>query len=147
DRAPPMRGQREGAPRGAPSRCREMTVVTTVRRTTWLFEVVLELAAPRRMTQLAQCLRLDLTDALACDVELAPDLFEGARAAVLETEAQLEHAALAERQPLEHALHLLLEQFVRRRVGWGEGSPDGSTTSRTSRICNPCGNRTSRRRG
>src|SRR5205814_4728271 len=88
DRAPPMRGQREGAPRGAPSRCREMTVVTTARRTTWLFEVVLELAAPRRMTQLPQCLRLYLTDTLACDIELAPDLFEGARAAVLETEAQ-----------------------------------------------------------
>src|SRR6185369_601052 len=82
-----------------------------------LLEVVLQLAAARWVTQLAQRLRLDLTDALARDVELAADLFERARAPVLEAEAQLEHASLAEREPFEHALHLLFEQLVRRRVG------------------------------
>src|SRR5204863_9074033 len=55
------------------------------------------------------------------DVELASHFFEGARAPVLETEPQLEHAALAEREPLENALHLLLEQLVRCGVRWREG--------------------------
>src|SRR5207244_12256989 len=49
-------------------------------------------------------------------VELAADRFEGAGATVLEAEAQLEDAALAAREPLEHALHLLLEQLVARGI-------------------------------
>src|ERR1700738_5007671 len=70
------------------------------------------MAAARRLLEVV----LQLADALARDVELAAALFEGARAPVLEAEAQLEHAPLAEREPLEDALHLLLEQLVRRRV-------------------------------
>src|SRR5919201_657161 len=68
------------------------------------------------MAQLAQRFRFDLADALARHVELAPDLFERARASVLEAEAQLQHATLAEREALEHALDLLLEQLVARRA-------------------------------
>src|SRR5687768_17992661 len=83
-------------------------------------QVVLELPAPAGVTQLPQRLRLDLTDALARDIELAADLFERPRAAVLQTEAQLQHATLATGEALEHALDLLLQQLVRRRVRWRE---------------------------
>src|SRR5205809_5639117 len=85
-----------------------------------LFQVVLQLAAPARVTQLAQRLRLDLADPLARDVELAAHLFERACPSVLETEAQLKHPALATGQSFEDALHLLLEELVRRRVRWRE---------------------------
>src|SRR6186713_973722 len=60
-----------------------------------LLQVVLELAAPRRVAQLAQRLRLDLADPLAGDVELLADLLEGPGPAVLQPEAELEHAALS----------------------------------------------------
>src|SRR5438477_10202708 len=86
-----------------------------------LLQVVLELPRPARVPQLAERLRLDLPDALAGDVELAPDLFEGASATVLETEPQLEDATLAAGEALEHALDLLLQEFVRRGVGRCEG--------------------------
>src|SRR6185503_8557036 len=42
-----------------------------------LLQVVLELAAPARVTQLAQRLRLDLADALAGHVELLAHFLEG----------------------------------------------------------------------
>src|SRR5436309_2265240 len=86
------------------------------RRPFLLFQVVLELAAPRGMAQLAQRFRLDLPDALSRDVELAADLFERARAAVFETEAQLKHAPFATGEAFEHALDLLLEELVARGV-------------------------------
>src|SRR3954451_283084 len=80
------------------------------------FEVVLELPAPARMPELAERLRLDLADALAGDVELLADLLEGARSAVLQPEPELEHAALATRERVEHGLHLLLQQLVGCRL-------------------------------
>src|SRR4051794_11502363 len=86
-----------------------------------LFQVVLELPAPRGMAQLAQRLGLDLADPLAGDVELLADLLEGPGAAVLEAEAELQDAALAAGQRVEHCLHLLLEQLVGGRLGGGEG--------------------------
>src|SRR5438552_1088962 len=86
-----------------------------------LLQVVLELPRPARVPQLAERLRLDLPDALAGDVELAPDLFEGAGATILETEPQLEDATLAAGEAFEHALDLLLEELVRRGVGRCEG--------------------------
>src|SRR5437773_11851681 len=73
-----------------------------------LLQVVLKLSAPRWVTQLAQRFRLDLTDALASDVEFAADLFERPRAAVLETEPQLQHPPLAAGESFEDRLHLLL---------------------------------------
>jgi hypothetical protein len=51
----------------------------------FLFQVVLELAAPTRVTQLAQRFRLDLTDAFARHVEFAADLFECASPSVFES--------------------------------------------------------------
>src|SRR5438034_722859 len=94
--------KRRGASNGAPLSIPQSS----------LLQVVLELAAPRRVTQLAQRLRLDLPDALACDVELAPHLFERPGAPVFETETQLQHAALAAGEPFEDRLDLLLEELV-----------------------------------
>src|SRR5207237_7084016 len=85
-------------------------------RPSFLFQVVLELAAPRGVTQLAERLRLDLPDALAGHVKLAPDLFERPGAPVLETEPQLQHAALAAGESFEDRLDLLLEELVRRGI-------------------------------
>src|SRR5918996_3687429 len=53
-----------------------------------LLEVVLELAAAARGTQLAQRLGLDLSDPLARHVEVATDLLERAAPAVLQAESQ-----------------------------------------------------------
>src|SRR5206468_3198429 len=78
--------------------------------------------APARVAELAECLCLDLADPLAGDVELAADLLEGARSAVLQPEPELEHPPLATRQRVEHRFDLLLEELVGRRLGWGEGA-------------------------
>src|SRR5687767_3856523 len=86
-----------------------------------LLEVVLELPAAARVPQLAKRLRLDLTDPLARDVEVAPDLLEGAGTPVLEPEAELKDAPLARRQRVQDALHLLLEELVAGRVGRRHG--------------------------
>jgi hypothetical protein len=59
-----------------------------------LLQVILQLARTARVAQLAQCLRLDLADPLAGHVELLAHFLEGAGAAVLETEAELEDASL-----------------------------------------------------
>src|SRR3990172_11192840 len=66
------------------------------------------------MAQLAQGLGLDLPDALARDPELASDLFQGPRPAVVEPEAQLQNLALTRTQRLQHTLQLLLEHRERR---------------------------------
>ena len=52
-----------------------------------LFDVVPELLASRRVTELAQSLRLDLADTLTGDVELLADLLKGVGMAVGESEA------------------------------------------------------------
>src|SRR5262245_30026630 len=85
-----------------------------------LLQVVLELAAPGRVAELPESLRLDLADALAGDVELLAHFLEGPGAAVLQPEAELEHPSLATRQGVEHRLHLLLEQLVRGRLRGGK---------------------------
>src|SRR5659263_559882 len=69
--------------------------------------------------ELGQRLGLDLADALARDAELLPDLFEGARVAARAAEAQLDDAALALREQLQHAdellaLHDVVDLFDRR---------------------------------
>ena len=56
-----------------------------------LLQVVLQLARAGRVAQLPECLRLDLADPLAGDVELLADLLQRPRAAVLQPEAELEH--------------------------------------------------------
>src|SRR5207302_10380654 len=86
-----------------------------------LFDEVLEPLAPAGMAELAGRLRLDLADAFAGDAELLAHLFQGARAAVVEPEAQLEDLPLARRQGVEHPLQLLLQHRerggLRRREG------------------------------
>src|SRR5438477_6959704 len=72
------------------------------------------------MAQLAEGLRLDLANSLACHVELATDLLQRARPAVLEPEPELEHASLATRQRVQHRLDLFLEELVRGRFGRSE---------------------------
>src|SRR5262245_59033706 len=73
------------------------------------------------MAELAQRLRLDLADPLPGHVELLADLLERPGAPVLEAEPELEHAPLAARERVQHRLHLLLEQLVRRGLGRREG--------------------------
>src|SRR5205814_6546547 len=77
-----------------------------------LLQVVLELAAPGWVAQLAQRLGLDLADALTGDVEFLADLLERPGAAVFKPEPELEHPPLAAGQGIEDRLDLLLEQLV-----------------------------------
>ena len=62
------------------------------------------------MAQLAQRLRLYLTDTLARDVELLADLLQRARAAVHYAEAQLQHLLLARGQRVQHLFKLLAQE-------------------------------------
>src|ERR1051325_7988286 len=71
-----------------------------------------QLAAPRRMPQLAQGLCLDLTNALARDGEALADFFERVLAAVADAEPHLDDFLLARRQRLEDRFGLLLEVQV-----------------------------------
>src|SRR5262249_55665811 len=61
--------------------------------------------------ELLQALVLDLTDALAGDVERPPHLVERARMLSVEPVPQLEDAALARREAAEHALQRGLPQL------------------------------------
>ena len=65
------------------------------------------------MAQFAQCLCLDLANALAGDVEFFSDFFQRAAAAVLNAETQLEHFFLTGGQGAQHIHQLLLEQCER----------------------------------
>src|SRR6185369_15945497 len=85
-----------------------------------LLQIVLQLAAPARVAELAERLRLDLANPLASDVELLAHFLERPRPAVLQPEPELEHAPLATGQRVEHRLHLLLEELVRGRLGRGQ---------------------------
>src|SRR6478609_8498124 len=82
-----------------------------------LLQIVLQLAAPARVAELAERLRLDLANALAGHVELLAHFLERPRPAVLQPEPELEHAPLATGQRVEHRLDLFLEELVRRRLG------------------------------
>ena len=62
------------------------------------------------MAQLAQGLGLDLADTLTGDVELLAHLLQGAGAAVLDAEAQLQHLLLTGGQGAQHVHQLLLQQ-------------------------------------
>ena len=73
------------------------------------------------MPQLAQRLRFDLADAFPRHAELPADLLQGAGPTVVESEAELEHLALARRERLQHVLQLLLEHGERRRFRWSQG--------------------------
>ncbi len=72
---------------------------------------------PGRVPQFPKRLGLDLADPLTGDMKDGAHLFEGARAAVPDTEAQPQDLRLPLGQRFQHRLHLLLEH----RVGGGVG--------------------------
>src|SRR5689334_15749506 len=77
-----------------------------------LLEVVAQLLAARWVAELPQGLRLDLADALARDHELTAHFLEGAAAAIVQAEAQLEHLSLAHSQAVQDVHHLLFQQLM-----------------------------------
>ena len=82
--------RRIGAIDGAPVRgAAPLPAEAPLGRATPLLQVVLQLAAPRRVAELAQGLGLDLADAFAGDVELLAHFLKGAGPAVLQPKAQL----------------------------------------------------------
>src|SRR5260221_13657847 len=81
------------------------------------FEKRAQLAAPRRMTQLAKRLRLDLPDPFARHREALTDFFERVLAAVADAEPHLDDFFFARRQRFQHRLGLLLQVQVDHRLG------------------------------
>src|SRR5579872_4457360 len=88
---------------------------TTLRRPA--LEERTELAAARRVTELAQSLRFDLADALARDREALAHFFERVLAAVADAEAHLDHFLFARRERLQHRFGLFLQVQVDHRLG------------------------------
>src|ERR1022692_4448459 len=90
-------------------------------RLTGCVEEAFELSAADRMLQFADCLRLDLADALAGHLEDSAHLFERVGVTVAQAVAQLDDLALAVGQRLEDVFDLVLEHFLRgsvdRRLG------------------------------
>src|SRR5687767_13853369 len=80
----------------------------------------LQLAAARRVPQLAECLGLDLADALAGDREVLAHLFERVLAAVTQAEAHLDDLLFARRERLQERFRLLLEVDVDHGLGRGD---------------------------
>src|SRR5262245_7269217 len=80
-----------------------------------------QLPRPCRMAQLAQCLRLDLPDALPGDREPRADLLEGEVAALADAEAQAQDLLLARRQRAEDPARLAAEIRREHGVGWRHG--------------------------
>src|SRR5437879_4963609 len=75
-----------------------------------------ELLRARRMTELAQGLGLDLSNPLARDGEVLPDLFQRVLAAVGEAEAQPQHLLLARRERVEDLVRLLAQREADDRL-------------------------------
>src|SRR5580765_2567735 len=80
-----------------------------------------ELAAARRVAQLAECVGLDLADALARQTELVPDLLERPGTPVVEAEAKSDDPLLAALEAVENPLDLLAQHLVRHRVERRDG--------------------------
>src|SRR5579862_5996689 len=62
----------------------------------------LELAAARRMTQLAQCLGFDLPDAFAGDLEALSYFFQRMLGSIFKAKAHLDHSLFARSQRAKH---------------------------------------------
>src|SRR6187200_2764476 len=77
---------------------------------------IAELLRLGQRLQLLERLVLDLADALARDVERAPDLVERARVLAAEPVAQLEDAALAVGEVLQRLAQRLLREDLRRAL-------------------------------
>src|SRR5690242_17026065 len=85
----------------------------------FLVFLIQEAAQPLRargMAKLAQRLRLDLTYALARDVELLADLFQRVVGVHLDTEAHAQHLGLARSERVEHVLGDTAQAGVDRRL-------------------------------
>src|SRR5437867_10156462 len=83
------------------------------------FEEGAELPGARRMAQLAERLRLDLPDALACDREALADLFQRVLAAVADAKPHLDHLLFTRRERLQHRVGLFLQVQIDDGVGGG----------------------------
>src|SRR5262249_56012073 len=71
-----------------------------------------EQLAPHGLAQLDQPAVLDLADALARQAELAGDLLQRPRAAVLQAEAHLQHGPVARRQRAQRLVQPGLERLA-----------------------------------
>src|SRR4029450_11574744 len=80
-----------------------------------------ELPAARRMAQLTQRHRLDLTDPLTGQTELAPDLLERPLTSVIEADAAPGPPPLPASEAVEDAFHLLPELLTRGSVERRDG--------------------------
>src|SRR5213592_1674805 len=77
-----------------------------------------ELLRARRVPELTQRLGLDLSDALAGDREVLPDLLQGVLAAVGEAEAEPQDLLLARGERVEDLVRLLAEREADDRLDW-----------------------------
>src|SRR4029077_832321 len=68
-----------------------------------------QLLGPRRVAELPERLRLDLSDPLAGDVEGAADLFQGVLRAVADAKPHLQDLLFPRRQGLQDPAGLILE--------------------------------------
>src|SRR5437867_582142 len=82
------------------------------------FEEAPELLRARRVPELTQRLGLDLSDALAGDREVLPDLLQGVLAAVGEAEAEPQDLLLARGERVEDLVRLLAEREADDRLDW-----------------------------
>src|SRR6185437_1790029 len=83
-----------------------------------LFEIEerAQLLRTTRVTQLAQRLRLDLTDAFTSHVELLADFLERVVGVHVDAETHAQHLRLARREAAEHVAHGFVQARARCRV-------------------------------
>src|SRR5579871_6418885 len=74
------------------------------------------MASPFRRTKLAESLSFDLTDPLASNVELLPDLFKGVLALAADAEAQPDHLLFLRRKCLQNVGSLVPHIGIDHRV-------------------------------
>src|SRR6266542_4271469 len=80
------------------------------------FQERFQLLGPRRMPELSQRLRLDLSDPFAGDVERAPDLLERVLRSVPDAEPHLQDLLLARGERLQNPARLVLQVGDENRV-------------------------------
>src|SRR5687767_5833091 len=80
-----------------------------------LLDEIFELADLRRVPQPRERARLDLTDALASDVERLAYFFERARLSVLEAVAHLDHLALSGAELVEQLTDVRVQERANGR--------------------------------
>ena len=81
-------------------------------RTDCLGQIVAQLAATTGVAQAAQCLALDLADALSGEAEFLPDFLQGIAATILQAKTQAQDACFAWGEGAKHLLDLFAEQIL-----------------------------------